>query len=268
MEKIEKELVRVLSEFGFNASVGKAYMSLLKNNPATGYEISARSGIPRSAIYSVLKNMELQGIINSVAQSPRKYIPLTPSSLVEHLDRLHSHRIESLTDTIGEFDINDESFDFWHLHGYQNILLKMKECVKKCKGKLFMSGWDKEFLKLNGELEAAEKRGVEITLFSFSKISKRIGVNVSYELAEKELLDVWKPKILLVSDYEVTIMGSAVENESARAIWTQNKAITEIATDHIILDITLAGKRLNFDSTPIVQRVMRHPGIHLNELLK
>ena len=63
-------------------------------------------------------------------------------------------------------------------------------------------------------------------------------------------------------------MGSAVENEAARAIWTQNKAIIEIATDHIILDITLAGKRLNFDSTPIVRRVMCHPGIHLNELLK
>ena len=63
-------------------------------------------------------------------------------------------------------------------------------------------------------------------------------------------------------------MGSAVEDESARAIWTQNKAIIEIATDHIVLDITLAGTRLNFDSTPIVQRVMRRPGIQLNELLK
>ena len=131
MKKIEKELVQILSEFGFNASVGKAYISLLKNNPATGYEISARSGIPRSAIYNVLKNMESQGLINSVAQSPRKYIPLAPSSLVEHLDHLHSHRIESLTETLGEFDTNDESFDFWHVHGYQNIFLKMKECVSQ-----------------------------------------------------------------------------------------------------------------------------------------
>ena len=121
---------------------------------------------------------------------------------------------------------------------------------------------------MDGELEKAEKRGVELTLFSFSTISKRIGITVSYELIEKELLEIWKPKFLLVSDHEVTIMGSTVEDGSARAIWTQNKAITEIATDHIILDITLAGNRLNFDSTPIVQRVMRHPGIHLNELLK
>ena len=112
MEKTEEELVHILSEFGFNASVGKAYLALLKNNPATGYEISSRSGIPRSAIYSILKNMESQGIINSVAQSPRKYVPLSPSSLVEHLDRLHSHRIASLTDTLEGFDIDDESFDF------------------------------------------------------------------------------------------------------------------------------------------------------------
>ena len=144
----------------------------------------------------------------------------------------------------------------------------MKECINNCKGKLFMSGWDKDFLKLAGELEKAEKRGVELTLFSFSTISKRIGITVSYELIEKELLEIWKPKFLLVSDHEVTIMGSAGEDDSARAIWTQNKAITEIATDHIVLDITLAGVRLNFDSTPIVQRVMRRPEIHLNELLK
>ena len=268
MKKIEKELVQVLSDFGFNASVGKAYLSLLKNNPATGYEISSQAGIPRSAVYSVLKNMESQGLINSVAQSPRKYIPLAPSSLVEHLDRLHSHRIESLTDTLAEFDTNDESFDFWHLHGYQNILLKMKECINNCKEKLYMSGWDKEFLKLAGELEKAKKRGVEITLFSFSTISKRIGVTVSYKLIEKELLKIWKPKFLLVSDHEVTIMGSAVEDDSDRAIWTQNKAITEIATDHIVLDITLAGTRLNFDSTPIVQKVMRRPEIYLNKLLR
>ena len=63
-------------------------------------------------------------------------------------------------------------------------------------------------------------------------------------------------------------MGGAVEDEYTGAIWTQNKAITEIATDHIVLDITLAGTRLNFDPTTIVQRVMRRPEIHLNELLK
>lgn len=102
--------------------------------------------------------MESQGLINSVSQSPRKYSPLSPSSLIEHLDHLNAYNIESLTDTLGKFQINDESFDFWHLHGYQNILLKLKECIKSCKEKLFINGWDKEFLKLNRDLTEAEKK--------------------------------------------------------------------------------------------------------------
>ena len=48
---------------------------------------------------------------------------------------------------------------------------------------------------------------MELTLFSFSKTSKSTGVTVSYDLVEKDLLEIWKPKIILVSDHEVTIMG-------------------------------------------------------------
>ncbi len=268
MDHLEKEIIQILTEFGFNESVGKAYLSLLKNNPSTGYEISARSGIPRSAIYSVLKKMETEGLINSVANSPRKYVPLPPVSLIEHLGHLHTHRINLLTDTLGKFKLDEESFDFWHLHGYNNIILKIKECINNCSEKLFINGWDKEFVKINSELLSAEKRGVEITAFSFSKISKNVGVTLSYDLIEKDLLEIWKPKILLVSDHEVTIMGGMTNDNSARAIWTRNKAITEIATDHIVLDITLAGERMNIDTTPIVKRVMRRPEIRLDDLLK
>lgn len=62
-------------------------------------------------------------------------------------------------------------------------------------------------------------------------------------------------------------MGSTRERSDSRAIWTRNKAITEIATDHIILDITLAGQRLNFDPNPIVKRVMRRPDLPLKTLI-
>jgi hypothetical protein len=41
----------------------------------------------------------------------------------------------------------------------------------------------------------------------------------------------------------------------------------KIASDYIILDITLAGQRLNFDPNPIVKQMMSHPDIHLENLL-
>ncbi len=55
----EKEIIELLSEFGLAANLGKTYVALLENNPATGYEICTQSGVPRSAIYSVLNKLEV-----------------------------------------------------------------------------------------------------------------------------------------------------------------------------------------------------------------
>ena len=66
----EKEIIELLSEFGLAANLGKTYVALLENNPATGYEICTQSGVPRSAIYSVLNKLEVLGIVNSIGPSP------------------------------------------------------------------------------------------------------------------------------------------------------------------------------------------------------
>ena len=72
----------------------------------------------------------------------------------------------------------------------------------------------------------------------------------------------------MVADHSHTLMGSAQSVEQSKAILTQNKAISEIAMNHIILDITLAGQRLGFDSTEYVKDIMRNPAENLQSLLR
>ena len=38
--------------------------------------------------------------------------------------------------------------------------------------------------------------------------------------------------------------------------------------NHIILDITLAGQRLDFDSNPIVKQIMKQPNLPLSALMR
>ncbi|MFQ6606477.1 MAG: TrmB family transcriptional regulator [Fidelibacterota bacterium] len=263
----EKTIIEVLQEFGLSGNAAKAYTALLKQNPSTGYEISIQAGIPRSAIYSVLNQLKTKGLVNSIGESPTRYFPIAPASLIEHLDHIHTERITILEDALSNLSVSEEAFDFWHLHGYHNIVLKMKELIKNAQEKIFLSAWEKEVVALGKELKAAEMRGVQITLFSFCKLQQEYGVTVTYNLLEKELLQVWNPRVILVIDHTESIMGSTRERSDSRAIWTRNKAITEIATDHIILDITLAGQRLNFDPNPIVKRVMRRPDLPLKTLI-
>lgn len=264
----EKNIIDLLTEFGLSSNSGKAYLALLKNNPATGYELSTYSGVPRSAIYSVLNRLTALGLVNSVGDDPKKYIPLSPSSMIEHMNSLHEDRIQQITDAFNHLDTNSEAFDFWHLHGYRNLVIKAKEVINNAKYKIALSVWAKEVEVLKKDLQSAADKGIDITLFSFTKLKDTVGTTVSYELDETDLLKVWTPKIILVADHTTTVMGSTVEHSDSQTIFTQNKAITEIATNHLILDITLAGQRLNFDPNPIVKKIMRRPDIQLDSLLK
>jgi len=263
----EKEIIDLLNEFGLPANLGKTYVALLNNNPATGYEICTQSGVPRSAIYSVLNKLEALGIINSIGESPKKYVPIPPSGLIEHFSQLHTDRINLLTDALDNLETDSNTFDFWHIHGYRNLILKLRESISKAKEKIYLSIWAKELVQLENELSNAEKRGVEISVFSFTKLAKEFGNTISYNLDEEKLEKVWNPKVILIEDQKITIMGSANAKNGNRAIWTDNEAITEIATNHIILDITLAAQRLEFDPNPLVKPMMKRPDLDLDEML-
>ena len=267
MNTAEKEIVDLLTEFGLAANLGKTYVALLSNNPATGYEICTQSGVPRSAIYSVLNKLESHGIVNSIGDSPKRYVPIPPSGLLEHFSQLHTDRISLLTDALENIDTKAESFDFWHIHGYRNLILKLREAISSAKEKIFLSVWAKELQQLEKELEAAEKRGIAVSIFSFTKLNCKFGNAISYNLDEEKLEKVWNQKIILVQDQKITIMGGANSKNGNRAIWTDNKAITEIATNHIILDITLAAQRLKFDPNPIVKPMMKQPDLNLDDML-
>ena len=71
-------LITKLKHFGFFQNEAKSYVSLLWKSPMTGYEISQSSGVPRSAIYEILKKLELKGIVSSDGSKPLSYTPVNP----------------------------------------------------------------------------------------------------------------------------------------------------------------------------------------------
>lgn len=267
MSSVEEKVVYYLQKLGLSGNAAKTYLSLLKNNPATGYEISAQSDIPRSAIYAVLNRLEGMSLINSDGGSPKRYIPIGPSSLIEHFEHVHDENVSSLKTALDTIDLDEEAFDFWHIHGYRSLVLKMREACNNSSNQIVVNAWNKEIVTFKKELLAAEARGVDVILFSFSRLDIDLKTVICYRLDEADLKRIWRPKVVMVVDQNVTIMGGARNVVANRAIWTTNPAITQIAQDYIILDITLAGPRLNFDPNPIVKRIMRRRDYHLDRLL-
>lgn len=260
-------IAKKMCELGFTKYEAKAYVSLLNEYPVTRYELSKNSGVPRSAIYDVIRRLESYGAVSVMSAQPEKYLPLPPEQFLKMLEQRYHQRIEVFQKSLSEIKTNIEPEQLWNLSGYTNLISKAKEMIKDASSELYLSVWRSEILELESELLDAERRGIKIVLFSFTEIPK-IGHVFSYEMNEEELERVWDHKIILVRDHEELLMGEANRVVQRKAAWTLNKAIVQIAENHIVLDITLLGIRAGVDVSEAV--IETHPGEFelLHRLLK
>ncbi|HQU74728.1 MAG TPA: helix-turn-helix domain-containing protein, partial [Calditrichia bacterium] len=233
----------------------------------TRYEISKKSGVPRSAIYDAIQRLENFGAVNAISEKPEKYVPMPPDQFAELLEKRYISKIQDFYSSVSDLQVSFETENLWNITGYQNLIIKAKEMITNAESEIYLSTWDREIKELLPELQAAEKRGVKIVIFSFTT-DVSVGHVYSYGLDEKRLGKLWDHKIILVCDMQELVMGEANKQYPKKVAWTRNKAIAMIAANHIILDITLFSMRFDVDMGPAI--IESKPGelALLDELLQ
>lgn len=243
------DILDSLAELGFSTNEARAYRGLLVESPATGYEIAQRAGIPRSAIYAVLKRLEDGGLVARVEETPARYAPLPPSDLVGVLKRRFDRSLHSLEDAIRRMRPPPPPVDLWNVTGYEEVLERADSMIQIAEKAIFMSVWRREAQRLLPSLEAAAKRKVKLISFSFSAVEFLPGRVYSYGLDEADLEAFWKHKMILVVDHARTLMGSTEPAGKSEAVVTGHPAIIEVALNNVALDITLLTQRKKLDAT-------------------
>ena len=75
-----------MKTLGFSGYECKAYLKLLEEFPLNGYGLSKASGIPRSRIYEVLKNLiDKQMVFEQADEKSRVYYPVEPKIFIKKL---------------------------------------------------------------------------------------------------------------------------------------------------------------------------------------
>lgn len=253
----ERVVVATMQELGFTAAEAKVYVALLRESPATGYELATRAGVPRSAIYGVLSRLEGAGLANAVDQKPARYVPLPAVELGKLLESRYAKRLEGLRAALDSVTRARGEPVTWTLHGYAAVIEHATRLVSASKRSLYGSLWGREAERLAPAVESARKHGVEVILFSFNSLDERFGTVLSYEIAEHDLEAYWPHKIILVSDDKRALLGGAEEGQDNRAVLTEEPALVEVAVSNLVLDITLLGQRRHLDTSAVVTRLTR-----------
>ena len=253
---MEADVIAQLSQFGFSKNEAKAYLSLLVQNPSTGYEISQRSGVPRSAIYDIMKKMELIGVVSTIGHKPVQYIPISTDQLSQNLTSQFEHNIEELKKKMSKIDTESSEGNVWNIKGYQAMIDHLRSVIDNAEESIFCSIWNREFDELLPQFTKAEERGVEIVNFSFTGLDKPVGKNFSYGIADDKLKEIWKRQIIVVVDRKAVLLGSSNQSKDNQAIWTTNPAVLNISLNNIILDITLYAQRKNVNVEAVLETMM------------
>lgn len=267
MTMAEPDVVPALVALGFSLNESRAYAALLLESPATGYEVGVRAQIPRSAVYGVLRRLVKAGAARSIAGSPIRFAPAPAEELLAMLRKRFDQSTTQLEDAIRRIESTPQVPDAYSVRGYARILEEAERLVRTADSLLVMSGWPRELSQLLPELKKAAKRKVYIVVFSHAALPQLPGEIFSYGLAEAQLEEFWKHRLVVIADDKRSLIGATERDEGDNAVVSETKAIAEIATSQIALDITLLSQRMKQDVQHVMARMLGQRVGRLDTLL-
>ncbi len=253
-QEVEEKVVAAMKQLGFTATDARAYVALLKTNPATGYELATQSGVPRSAIYNVLKRLQSLGLINAVQEKPARYVPLAPEKLFALLETRFTRSLESLRGGIDRLADKPDTSVTWTVEGYEAMLEQAVQKIEKAKSTVVASVWGREARHFEKALQDAVDRGVDVTLFSFTPLPN-VGRTLTYDIDPDSLAAHWEHKIILLVDRNELLVGGAQETNDNRAVVTDEPSLIEMAVSNLVLDLTLFSERMSVDVTDVMAQL-------------
>lgn len=95
-----KEIIDLLKEEGFSGYAAETYVALLMMGKADGRKLASSTRVPFSKIYSVLKELENEGLVIREGSRPAVYRPRDPVEALELLKKKRTYEESARLDSL------------------------------------------------------------------------------------------------------------------------------------------------------------------------
>ena len=229
-----------MQALGFSAYECRAYLSLLEEFPVSGYALSKASGIPRSRIYEVLKNLKAKQMVFEQAQGKTTlYTPMEPEIFIKKLKSRYEKIFDDLTryaDTLYREPRQDDKLVV--IQGRENIIGFLKVLIRGAQKRVAVSIWDEELNALTEELDAALNRGVMLRgiYFGTAKVYKDL---VPHRRIKRYMAAKKERYLSVIIDGEHVVSGIVSRGDSSKVTWSRDEGFIEVSEDYIAHDLVV-----------------------------
>ncbi|GAF64493.1 TrmB family transcriptional regulator [Alkalihalobacillus trypoxylicola] len=236
MEEVYKELQKL----GFSKYECKAYISLLRHSPITGYEISKRSGVPRSMIYEVVGKLVDKGAVYTVPSDPVTYAPLPAKELLSRLRQNFEDSFDFLENKLASLESEQEVDVIRRISTDEHVLAEMLDMVTKAKNELWLSIWSPQVSSIIEDVRARINQDhLEVYSLIFGAPDTEIGVTTHHDYMEPKIAEerMSGRLTIIARDLEEVLIANFAPDTSAWAIKTKDPALILVAMEYIRHDM-------------------------------
>lgn len=159
-----------LRALGFTDYEMRAYLALLQTSPATAYQVSKLSNLPRANVYPALESLTKKNAAQPVTETPVRYVPVPPDMLFNRLAQDVDAQCRRVVDRLSrlrqESSSQHEEY-VWSLRGDEAIREKIESMIENSRSHVWIKAHSRMLAPHRESLLRAAVRRVQVVLILF-----------------------------------------------------------------------------------------------------
>lgn len=228
-------LLQDLIAVGFTEYEAKVYLALLRENPATGYQLSKNSGVPRSMVYEALGRLVVRGaVLKTDDRRSTLYRPVPPEILLDRYKKEQDQLFNNLSRELSALYDNQQEDYYWTFKGSGSVFSYANQMIEEAQEEILAVLNDNDLGALRTQIELTCQRGIATSALLTGAGELGCGVVVRHPPLESELQELDRMMVLVVDNQQVLIANRDLD---VSATVTRNMNLVLIARQFIWMEL-------------------------------